>query len=208
MDASVIFKYFPGLTAEQREQFSALGPLYAEWNAKINVISRKDMDNFYLHHVLHSLAIARLVSFKDYTEIMDAGTGGGFPGIPLAIMFPEVRFFLVDSIGKKIRVVNEVAGALGLKNVEAEQLRVEQTDRTFDFIVSRAVTSLPDFVKWTAYKFHRKSFNDIPNGILYLKGGDISEELKHVKKLRYKIHSVSDYFSESFFETKSLVHLF
>ena len=208
MESNIIFNHFPGLTAEQKEQFVALRPLYEEWNAKINVISRKDMDNFYVRHVLHSLAIAKLISFKDFTEIMDAGTGGGFPGIPLAIMFPEARFYLVDSIGKKIRVVKEVVHALELKNVEAEQLRMEQVDRSFDFIVSRAVTALPDFVKWTANKFHRKSFNSIPNGILYLKGGDISEELKQVKKLRHKIYPVSDYFSESFFETKALVHLF
>jgi len=208
MEVSAIFKYFPDLTARQKEQFAALRPLYEEWNAKINVISRKDMDNFCIHHVLHSLAIAKVVRFKDFTEIMDAGTGGGFPGIPLAIMFPEARFFLVDSIGKKIRVVQEVADSLDLQNVAAEQLRIEQVDHTFDFVISRAVTALPDFVKWTAYKFHRKSFNDIPNGILYLKGGDISEELKQVKKLRHKIYSVSDYFSDPFFETKAVVHLF
>jgi len=170
MNQELIFKYFPNLTDIQKKQFSQLGELYIEWNQKINVISRKDMENFYLHHVLHSLAIAKVVEFKAFTEVMDAGTGGGFPGIPLAIMFPKVKFYLVDSIGKKIKVVNEVAQSLGLKNVEAEQLRMEQVNKTFDFVISRAVTSLPDFMRWTSYKFHNKSFNTIRNGILYIKG--------------------------------------
>ncbi|PLX00091.1 MAG: 16S rRNA (guanine(527)-N(7))-methyltransferase RsmG, partial [Marinilabiliales bacterium] len=170
MSVDILFTYFPELSAKQKEQFEALGPLYADWNSKINVISRKDMAHFYMHHVLHSLAIAKVVRFKDFTEIMDAGTGGGFPGVPLAIMFPEAKFYLADSIGKKIKVVNEIIHAAEIKNVEAEQIRMEQVDRTFDFIISRAVTALPDFVRWTGYKFHRKSFNTIPNGILYLKG--------------------------------------
>jgi len=208
MDSSIIFKYFPELSKEQKEQFTRLKPLYDEWNAKINVISRKDMDNFYIHHVLHSLAIAKIVQFKGYTEVMDAGTGGGFPGIPLAIMFPDARFYLVDSIGKKIRVVQEVVASLGLKNVVAEQLRMEQVDHSFDFIVSRAVTALPDFIRWVGYKFHRKSFNKIPNGILYLKGGNLAKELREVKRLKKKIYPLDDYFTESFYETKSLVHLF
>ncbi len=208
MESDIIFNFFPDLTSFQKEQMAALHPLYEEWNAKINVISRKDMDNFYTHHVLHSLAIAKVVQLKDFTEIMDAGTGGGFPGIPLAIMFPEARFYLVDSIGKKIMVVNEVVNSLGLKNVEAEQLRMEQVDRTFDFIISRAVTALPDFVKWTRYKFHRKSFNTIPNGILYLKGGDITEELNQVKKMRKKLYHISAFFPDPFFETKKIVHLY
>jgi len=208
MNAEIIFKHFPQLNQEQTERFNKLGELYNYWNARINVISRKDMDNFYLHHVLHSLAIAKVVRFKAFTEVMDAGTGGGFPGIPLAILFPEVKFYLVDSIAKKIKVVNEVAKALGLKNVHATRDRVEQVDLTVDFIVSRAITALPDFVKWTGYKFHRKSFNRIPNGILYLKGGDITEELRLVKDFKKKVYPISEYFEEPFFETKKLVHLF
>jgi 16S rRNA (guanine527-N7)-methyltransferase len=208
MNPDVIFKYFPALSGRQKEQFVQLGELYNYWYVRINVISRKDMDNFYLHHVLHSLAIAKLVPFKAYTEVLDAGTGGGFPGIPLAIMFPEVSFHLVDSIGKKIKVVSEVAGSLGLENVKAEQLRVEQLDHTFDFIISRAVTSLPDFVRWVGYKFHRKSFNQIPNGILYLKGGDLKEELLLVKRYKKKVYSLDKYFDNPFFETKKLVHLY
>ena len=208
MNPDIIFKYFPALSGRQKEQFIQLGELYNYWNARINVISRKDMDNFYLHHVLHSLAIAKLVPFKAYTEVLDAGTGGGFPGIPLAIMFPEASFHLVDSIGKKTKVVSEVAGSLGLENVKAEQLRVEQLDHTFDFIISRAVTSLPDFVRWVGYKFHRKSFNQIPNGILYLKGGDLKEELQLVKRYKKKVYSLDKYFDNPFFETKKLVHLY
>lgn len=208
MNDEVIFKYFPELTQEQKEQFNKLGELYAYWNARINVISRKDFENFYLHHVLHSLGIAKIIQFKAFTEVMDAGTGGGFPGIPLAILFPDVSFHLVDSTGKKIKVVKEVSAELGLKNTKAEQVRMEQVYLTVDFIVSRAVTALPDFVKWTGYKFHRKSFNDIPNGILYLKGGDLAKELRLVKGFKKKVYPLSDYFEEPFFETKKLVHLF
>jgi len=208
MGPEIINHYFPDLSEKQKEQFAQLGELYTYWNARINVISRKDMDNFYLHHVLHSLAIAKLVEFKGFTEIMDAGTGGGFPGIPLAILFPEVSFYLVDSIGKKIKVVQEVAGSLSLQNVKAEQLRMEQLEHTFDFIISRAVTYLPDFVRWVAYKFHRKSFNSLPNGILYLKGGDITEELQAVKRLKKKVYTLDKYFDEPFFETKKIVHLY
>ena len=208
MNQQLIFKYFPNLTELQKQQFSQLGELYIDWNQKINVISRKDMENFYLHHVLHSLSIAKVVQFKAFTEIMDAGTGGGFPGIPLAIMFPEVKFYLVDSIGKKIKVVKEVAQSLGLKNVEAEQLRMEQVNRTFDFIISRAVTSLPDFMRWTSYKFHNKSFNNVRNGILYIKGGDIQKELNEIKKFKKKIYNIPDFFDEDFFETKKVVHIY
>jgi 16S rRNA (guanine527-N7)-methyltransferase len=166
------------------------------------------MDHLYIHHVLHSLAIAKVVRFKDFTEIMDAGTGGGFPGVPLAIMFPEVKFYLADSIGKKIKVVNEIVGAVGIQNVEAEQIRMEQVDRTFDFIISRAVTALPDFVRWTGYKFHRKSFNAIPNGILYLKGGDVKKELNQIKNFKKRVYPLYDYFPEAYFETKSVIHIY
>lgn len=208
MNQEIIFKYFPELTESQKQQFTQLGELYNYWNNQINVISRKDMDNFYLHHVLHSLSIAKVIEFKNYTEIMDAGTGGGFPGIPLAIIFPEAKFYLVDSIGKKIKVVNEVVQSLGLKNVEAEQQRIEQVSRTFDFIISRTVTSLPDFLRWTSYKFHNKSSNQIPNGILYLKGGEIQKELNEIKKFKKKTYTISDYFEEDNFETKKLVHIY
>lgn len=208
MGVDIVFSYFPNLSDKQQEQFAALYPLYEDWNAKINVISRKDMENFYEHHVLHSLAIAKVVQFKDFTEIMDAGTGGGFPGIPLAIMFPDAKFYLADSIGKKIKVVKEVVSALNLTNVEAEQIRMEQVDRTFDFIISRAVTALPDFVKWTGYKFHKKSFNSIKNGILYLKGGDVKGELQQIKKFKKRIYPISNNFEEPYFETKSVIQIY
>ncbi len=211
MDTERVFKYFSGLSEVQKERFVQLKSLYDFWNKQINVISRKDMDSFYLHHVLHSLAIAKVTTFKDFTEIMDAGTGGGFPGIPLAILFPKAKFYLVDSIGKKIKVVYQVVKELGLQNVEAEQLRMEQVDRTFDFIVSRAVTDLEKFTRWTFYKIHKQSFNQVKNGILYLKGGDISDELKRVrglKKVHVKTYPVSDYFTDDFFEAKQVVHVF
>ncbi len=208
MNSELIFKYFSKLTEKQKEQFTQLGELYPYWNERINVISRKDMENFYVHHVLHSLAIGKIIQFKDFTEVMDAGTGGGFPGIPLAILFPDVSFYLVDSIGKKIKVVNEIVSALDLKNVEAEQIRMEQVERTFDFIISRAVTYLPDFMRWTGYKFHQKSFNRLKNGILYLKGGDIKEELSAVKRFKTRTFNLDKQFEEDFFETKKLVHVF
>ncbi len=208
MDASIVFKYFPELSATQQQQFVQLKDLYEDWNSKINVISRKDMDNFYVHHVLHSLAIAKVVAFKDFTEVMDAGTGGGFPGIPLAIMFPKVKFFLNDSIGKKIKVVKAVAESLGLENVKAEQLRMEQVNHSFDFIISRAVTTLPEFLQWTSNKFHKASFNTISNGILYLKGGDIREELRGLRRHKYKTHPIHEFYGEAFFETKKVVHIY
>jgi len=210
-DQQLIFDNFPGLTEKQKEQFSKLKSLYEYWNERINVISRKDMDNFYLHHVLHSLAIAKVVKFKDFTEIMDAGTGGGFPGIPLAVLFPEAGFYLVDSIGKKIKVVKEVVKELGLTNVVAEQIRMEQVDRSFDFVISRAVTDLEKFVRWTMYKIHSKSFNEKKNGILYLKGGNLTDELNRVKKLKkikYKLFPVNDYFKNEYFEEKYVVYVY
>ncbi len=211
MNAELIFKYFQNLTDKQRQQFTDVGEIYNYWNRRINVISRKDMDNFYLHHVLHSLVIARLLPFKAYTKIMDAGTGGGFPGIPLAVMFPEVQFYLVDSIGKKIKVVKEVVHALDLKNVEVEQIRAEQVTRTFDFVVSRAVTDLEVFVRWTFYKIHSQAFNDVANGIIYLKGIDIRDEINRVKKLnkaKVKTYPLSCIFEEEFFKTKQIVHIY
>lgn len=203
---SSIEKYFPELTEEQREKFSQLEALYREWNGKINVISRKDMDELYVHHVLHSLAIAKVIRFKPGTRIMDVGTGGGFPGIPLAILFPESDFYLVDSIGKKIKVVLGVAEALGLKNVKAEQIRVEDTPGRYDFIVSRAVTAFPAFVEITKNKIRRESVNDLDNGILYLKGGDFDDELKPYAS-SVAVYNIPDFFTEEFFETKKVIYL-
>lgn len=202
----IIKKYFPELTLQQIEQFSRLKELYEEWNSQINVISRKDTDNFYERHVLHSLAIAKVIQFVDDSEIMDIGTGGGFPGIPLAIFFPECRFTLVDSIGKKVKVANGVAESLGLKNVSAIHERAENINHKFDFIVSRAVTAMPDFIKWTKNKFKPKNNNKLANGIFYLKGGDLKEEMQAVKKF-YKFYDIPDFFSEEFFETKKVVYV-
>ena len=202
----LILKYFPELTERQREQFAALLPLYEEWNAKINVISRKDMDNFYEHHVLHSLAIAKVQPFKSMSEILDVGTGGGFPGIPLAIMFPQANFYLVDSIGKKIKVVQDVAQQLELKNVRAEQLRAEQVKGDYDFIVSRAVTSLGEFCGWVRGKVSDIHYHKLRNGILYLKGGDLTEELAPFKK-KVRTWDISDFFEEAYFETKKVIYL-
>lgn len=204
--AELIFSYFPDLTNHQKEQFIQLEPLYKEWNEKINVISRKDIEQLYLHHVLHSLGIAKIISFADGTQILDVGTGGGFPGIPLAILFPKAHFHLVDSIGKKIIVVKEVAAALGLKNVTVQQIRAEEITNMFDFVISRAVTELTPFVGWVRKLFAPKSFNKIQNGILYLKGGDLEKELKPFGN-KVRINDLKDYFTEDFFETKKVVYL-
>ena len=201
----IISRYFKELIPEQIEQFSKLGDLYKTWNSQINVISRKDIDELYLRHVLHSLGIAKIEKFKPGSNILDVGTGGGFPGIPLAILFPESNFYLVDSIGKKIKVVRAVAEALDLKNVKAEHERAEKVKGTFDFIVSRAVTNMDDFVKWTRKKVAKKQRHTLKNGILYLKGGDLSEELQNFPKAT--IYNLSDYFKEDFFETKKVVHI-
>ncbi len=202
----IIKKYFPKLTLKQIELFEQLQPVYAEWNAQINVISRKDFPEFYERHVLHSLAIARFIRFTSGTKILDAGTGGGFPGIPLAIFFPEAEFHLVDSIGKKIKVVREVAQTLGLQNVKAQQIRAEQLTEKYDFVVSRAVTRLPEFVLWVRKNIAKKQINAIPNGIIYLKGGEISEEIKPFRK-NILIENLSEYFDEEYFETKKIVFL-
>lgn len=202
----IIQKYFKDLSDIQEAQFSALYDLYVEWNAQINVISRKDIDELYERHVLHSLGIAKICKFKAGENVLDVGTGGGFPGIPLAILFPETKFHLVDSIGKKIKVVNEVAGALNLKNVNAEHIRAEQIKDKYNFVVSRAVTKLIDFYPWVQGKFKKESINAIPNGILYLKGGDLSEEIKE-SKLKVELFPLADYFEEEFFETKYVVYV-
>lgn len=202
----LIHRYFPQLTEKQKEQFTALEGLYAEWNAQINVISRKEPEHFYERHVLHSLAIAKVCRFNPGAEVLDIGTGGGFPGIPLAILFPEAQFHLVDSIGKKIKVVEEVVQALGLKNVSAEQIRAEKLNRSFDFIVSRAVTQMPRFMSWTRNRIRRgREAGSMANGILYLKGGDLKEELADFPKA--KIYALAKFFEEDFFETKKVVYL-
>jgi 16S rRNA (guanine527-N7)-methyltransferase len=202
----IIYNYFPSLSEKQKSQFAALFDLYKEWNEKINVISRKDIDNLYVNHVLHSLGIAMVMEFKKGADVLDVGTGGGFPGIPLAILFPETNFHLVDSIGKKITVVQAVANGLGLKNVRAEQIRAEQIKGEYDFIVSRAVTRIKEFHSWISKKAKKKSIHDLPNGILYLKGGDLAEELGELKK-EYQLFDLSNYFREEFFETKKVVYV-
>ncbi len=200
-----ILRHFPHLTDTQREQFAKLRELYEDWNAKINVISRKDIEELYTRHVLHSLAIAKVQAFVPGASVMDVGTGGGFPGIPLAILFPETNFYLIDVIGKKIKVVQAVADALGLKNVKAEQKRAELVDKQFDFVVSRAVTNMPDFVSWVKTKIAKKQQHELANGILYLKGGDLSEELKDYQKIQ--LFEIPDFFEGEFFETKKVVYL-
>ncbi len=210
--SSVIKQHFPFVTEKQLEEFERLPALYAEWNEKINVVSRKDIENIFERHILHSLAIAKVCSFKLNSEILDVGTGGGFPGIPLAILFPEVKFTLVDSIGKKIKVVNEVKDALGLKNVVAEQIRAEQVNKTFDFIISRAVTQMPEFVGWVRNKISKIQYHDLDNGLICLKGGDLTEELNPLiqgkgKKTKIKLYNIYDYFPSEFFETKMVVYV-
>lgn len=204
MGAEIIFHYFPHLTEHQQKQFSQLYSLYKDWNEKINVISRKDIDQLYVNHVLHSLGIAKVIAFKPGATVLDVGTGGGFPGIPLAILFPETHFHLVDSIGKKIMVVKEVARALGLKNVVAEQIRAEQLKTTYDFVVSRAVTRFKEFYGWIQTNVKRHSQHELKNGILYLKGGDLDEEMKELGR-PYQIFNLSDFFKEDFFLTKKVV---
>lgn len=201
----IILKYFPDLSENQIFQFSKLEELYTFWNAQINVISRKDIEELKVRHVLHSLGIAKIQAFKSGTRILDVGTGGGLPGIPLAILFPDTHFHLVDSIGKKIKVVKEIAMALDLKNVKAEAVRAEEVKDEFDFIVSRAVTNMDDFVKWTRNKIAKKQKHELKNGILYLKGGDLTEELQHFPNA--KLFNLTDYFEDEFFETKKVVHI-
>lgn len=203
----IINKYFPNLTDRQKEQIAQLDSLYREWNAKINVISRKDIDNLYEHHVLHSMAIAKAINFKDRTEILDFGCGGGFPGIPLAILFPECRFKLIDGTGKKIRVCNEVAEAIGLKNLKAEHLRGEEEKGKYDFVVSRAVMQLPDLMKIIKKNFKKTQQNALPNGLLCLKGGNLNEELKSYSRVA-KITPLSTFFDEEWFaQDKQLVYV-
>lgn len=204
--SDLIQQYFENLSEKQIQQFDQLYALYSFWNAQINVISRKDIEELYERHILHSLGIARFISFKPGEKVLDVGTGGGFPGIPLAILFPETAFHLVDSIGKKIKVVNEVAAALGLTNVKASHSRAEQVDEKFDFVVSRAVTRLIDFYPWIQGKFNKDSKNSVPNGILYLKGGDLTEEIKE-SRLKAELYPLSDYFDRPFFETKYVVYI-
>ncbi|MFD0764157.1 16S rRNA (guanine(527)-N(7))-methyltransferase RsmG [Mucilaginibacter lutimaris] len=206
MTSEILLKYFPDLTADQQEQFARLQELYTLWNSQINVISRKDIDLLYERHVLHSLGIAKVMPFLPDENVLDVGTGGGFPGIPLAILFPETNFHLVDSIGKKIKVVNEVASALGLKNVKGTHARAEEIKQQFDFVVSRAVTQLKDFYPWVKGKFSKQSKNKLANGILYLKGGDLTQEIADAGLAVQQYH-LKDYFEEEFFETKQVIYV-
>lgn len=208
---AIIQENFTFVTEEQLKQFESLLEIYNNWNEKINVISRKDMENLFERHILHSLSIAKIISFKPNTKILDVGTGGGFPGIPLAILFPEVDFYLVDSIGKKINVVNAVSQELGLENIRAEQIRAENVKGYFDFIISRAVTSMPVFLSWIENKISKIQYHEMNNGIIYLKGGDLQEELLPIekdKKKRIKIYNIYEFFPSEFFETKKIVHIY
>lgn len=205
MDAELIFRYFPDLDQHQRDRYRALGALYGDWNQKINVVSRKDIDELYLRHVLHSLGIAKVQTFNEGSHILDVGSGGGFPGIPLAIMFPTVSFTLVDAIGKKVKVIDQVVAGLGLENVQTVHGRVEDLPGRFDFIVSRAVAAMPTFVHWTRGKIKKESAHERKNGILYLKGGDLGEELKDYASVQ--LFDLSEHFREDFFRTKKLVYL-
>lgn len=205
LSSALIEFYFPNLSPLQKQQFSQLQVLYEEWNAQINVVSRKDIDLLYERHVLHSLGIAKVIQFKPGTKLLDVGTGGGFPGIPLAILFPECSFHLIDSIGKKIKVVKAVAEALNLQNIYAEQIRADEVKDTFDFVISRAVTAFPEFYSWIKNKVKTGNFNTLPNGILYLKGGDLSEELKDYRSKIVEF-PLSSYFEGEFFKTKKVIY--
>lgn len=202
----LINKYFPDLTDEQRDKFSQMEELYQFWNARVNVISRQDIDTLYERHILHSLGIAKVLEFKSGTSILDVGTGGGFPGIPLAILFPKAQFHLVDSIGKKIRVVQEIADALKLDNVKAEQIRAEKLDDSYEFVISRAVTRITPFVGWVKRNISKNSFHSLRNGILYLKGGDLTEELSELNQ-KSRVFELSAYFEEEFFQTKKILYV-
>ena len=202
----IILKYFPNITEKQKQQFAALYDLYADWNSKINVISRKDIENLYTHHVLHSLGITKLIQFKDGSKIMDVGTGGGFPGVPLAILFPKCNFLLVDSIGKKIRVATEVSNAIGLENIQFRHCRAEEVKEQFDFVVSRAVMPLPDLVKIIRKNVSKEQQNALPNGLICLKGGNLEGELKPFKKTA-EADDLSMYFEEEYFKTKKIVYV-
>jgi 16S rRNA (guanine527-N7)-methyltransferase len=223
VETDIILKYFPDLTQNQVEQFRQLGILYPDWNRKINVISRQDIGNLYTHHILHSLGIAKVIWFRPGSAILDAGTGGGFPGIPLAILFPEVQFHLIDSTAKKISVVNAIVADISLKNVTAGHLRLEDHRNRYDFVVSRAVATLDQMMRWVHKNIRQEGFNELKNGLLYLKGGDLTEELNGMEAGRqesreagkprgwggnYRIYELSDFFSEPFFETKKVIHLF
>lgn len=207
MDVDIIYSYFPNLAESQKQQFAQLGKVYADWNQKINVVSRKDVEQLYLRHVLHSLGLAKFISFQAGSKILDGGTGGGFPGIPLAILFPDSEFHLVDSIGKKIRVVQDVIQELGLTNAQGEQIRMEEVKGRYDFVVSRAVAPLRTLIHWTQSKLLRKSQHVYPNGLICLKGGDLGAEIKESGRKHIEVEELKDYFGEDFFETKKVVYV-